>query len=374
MSAAPRAALAALTARRLVGDGLWIAMLALGVLSAQARWAPDAALLPTGAGTAAYGRTAYALTLGGTWSLLLLAGGPWLLFRAAGVAPRWRRGELDWLASAPVTRGALTLSAGAGLALAALGASLGLLALCGLAARAAGGPGSAPGQRLAAEFAAPQIVLVDAEPVELSVDAPPGTEALEARVFPVGAAGHAAHGREGHATGGSASVRLAVERSGARRDATAPVGECTSLRVTVPDGSGPLRVALARAPGGPLVALDAGGLRALEPSPGALAAPLALFWRTLAALGGWCALALGLGAWMGARLAGLLTLSGLLLAWLRDDLATRSPLAGLDRALAVVGEGLAPAGVTASELAPCAGLAALGLALARAGLVRGGSS
>lgn len=374
MSARPHLGLALLTSRRALGGWLAALLVPLALLAARARWAPADEELTQLIESGPAGSVAHALTLAGVWSALLVVAAPWLVLRAAAVVPRWRSGEVDWLASAPRTTLSLALSAAAGLGLALALVVVGAAAVAGLAARGAGGPGSAPELRLGRALSMPAAVLDGTAPLRLELEAGPRASEVRVRLFPVA-------GGAGATGGGAARVRLTVTRAASDTGSGAGAGSYpdalawaevrvagrTELRAPLPPGSGPCTLELARLGEGPLVALAAGSAEALEPVRSPLAADLALAGRALATLASWCALALGLGAWIGRPLAALLTLS-LALLGLTSGGALPVAGTGLVRALALAGEGVVPPAVGAGELARAGLGIALGLALARAGL------
>ena len=339
-----------LALRRSLAGGPWLVALAFVAWSAS--WAPSEALggLLTEVDPE---RVARALTRRGVWSALLLLAVPWAVSRAAAAIPRWRQGEIAWLASAPASRARIVASTALGQALAATGvvACIAFVAESA-AARAAGAPLFA---RRAPEALRPigaldlgsALLELPGQALSFEVDPPP--EAAVVRVELVAVAG-----------GNAARVRLALTRGSARESAEIAVHGRAEVRCAIPEGSGSLGVALERLGPGPIAAVV--GAELLERVRDERLAGVALATRALAALLAWQALAFGCGAWMRAELAAGLALALALSACVLPGASLAG--AGLPGALALAGEGLVPGrlGLTSALGTVLALLAGVGLA------------
>jgi hypothetical protein len=132
---------------------------------------------------------------------------------------------------------------------------------------------------------------------------------------------------------------------------------------------GGVEVALERDPANPHagVVVPGASIQHLRRDATERRASLVLFARFTLALIGLGALALGLGAWMRASLAGLVTLSAWLCAWAFDLGRGIAPGADLAAAVRLVGEGVVPPAPGAGPALGCAACVALGVALGRRG-------
>lgn len=348
------AGLARLALRRALTPGaivLW-AVLALAV---DARAEPGEALrLVAGedAGAVARGLARQAL-----WIALVAPVAALLLARAAGVVPRWRRGEGDWLGSAPVPAPAVVASTWLGLA-AACGAVV-ALTWAVAALRVPTPDGASPSWRWLRALPAPSAALAEeGDALRWQLDDPRGRlELVGARlrvdcaVLGVGTPAH---------------LRLTARRpSGASASSERSLAARGSIDVDVPGAGDALELALEQVgPGAAAAPLE---VALLAPAPES-AATRALAARWALGLAAAAALALGAGAWMGSATAALLAALPWLATWLAGRAPAWLPGADLPRALDLVGRGLAPPALPAASLAGAAGLVALGLGVAALGL------
>lgn len=337
----------ALAFRRSLPPGLLVFALAVLLLAGGVQ---------TSAGIEALGVTsedaARGLARQGVWigaSLLLL---PVLVFRAAGTVAAWRRGEIDWLAASAAGRATLLASTWSGTA---LGGTL-LIAAIGLAAELTTGAGSATA-RLVERRAVPRVLLDQSGArTPWTYEDLPAAGEVRVNVFLV--------------TGGpSADVRMTVERAAGERQRTevlARVAGRTELRAPIPDGDGPVEVALERVGAGAVVALDPRGLDVLATSAREWHASVALFVSGGLALAAWLALGLGLGAWISSPSAAAVVASVTLLTWSRG--IPGLPWSHLPDSFGLVGQRLVPATSLATAAPATLALVLAGLAIGCAGL------
>lgn len=327
------AGLVRLALRRSLAGGLWL--LALAFVAWRASWTPSAALSGLLDGVDPE-HVARALTRRGVWSALLLLAVPWAVSRAAAAVPRWRRGEVAWLASAPVSRARVVASTALGQALAAAAVVAGIALVAeSAAARAAGAPllaRRAPEalRPLGALDLGPALLELPGQALVFEIETPDEAAFLRVQLVAI-AGGNAAHVRLSLTRG---SESTGSECTGAE---TAVHGRA-ELRAPIPAGDGSLEVELERLGPGPIAAVV--GAELLERVPDERLAGAALALRSWVALLAWQALAFGCGAWMRAELAAGLALALALLACMLPG----APLAGagLPGALALAGEGLVP--------------------------------
>ena len=141
-----------LALRRSLSSAVWVTALLLAWVLPQLDWAPPSTLPLADSPHA----LAAGLVRQGVWSVFLLVLGPLLVIKSAATVAFWRRGEVDWLASAPVSRTKVVLSTWCGKAAAA---AL-VLAIGAISAELGAGSGAA-GKRFVATLAAPRTVLVE---------------------------------------------------------------------------------------------------------------------------------------------------------------------------------------------------------------------
>lgn len=313
-----------------------------------------------GLDTAACARLARGAWRESAWTALLACILPWLLAQAVRTFPLWRRREIDWLAPRAPAAAALFVSTWLGLFAAAL--------LCALAVALAAECGPARGAPTWSEggaaFHADDAWVPHERALELALapelGALPAGTRLELRfAFAGGAAQTEVVARVRAARDGSllAEGRGTIQARGA-------------LEFELPATQPGARVELSV--GGPDARLyhEARRARIWIPTAHGWRAALALGARFAVDTGAFLALALGLGAWLGAGTA-LFTLAALaLLALCADVPEGWAPLGGWDAALEVLRAGRVPRLPAANELAGALALLALGLALGASGLRR----
>jgi hypothetical protein len=338
-------ALATLALRRYApASARWLA-LGLAFLAGWSDWDPPRAwaadLVPG------------ALARRGVWTLLLIALAPFFVHAAAGTVARWRRGEIEWLASSGIGRGAALASTALGLAAGSVAAAI-ALALAAEAAAESGGRG----WRCVGVARTPQVVLHDGAATAAWTTGRPRVARVEGARLRIGV--------RRIAGAPAADVRLSA---GAAAVASARAVERAALELEAPGAANVLDLELTLATPGAIVALDGEGLLWLAPVASDRAASLDLALRVACALTACCALALGLGAWTNPMLAMLATLTALVPAWFGRGAAFESawwPWAGLPRAIELAGRGLAPSGPPIETVAGTIATLGVGLALALA--------
>lgn len=332
--------LAVLALRRTAPPWLALALVLVGLLAARA------ATSSTPAGSA--------LARQGVWTFFLLVSTVAFVPLAASLAARFSTTEFGWVGAQPEGRARWFLASLAGTLGAALGATLLAISLAEFAARDAGAT-----LREVGLAAAPERGVLDGrEPVRWSVEASAG-ETLRVQLLFV-------------AIEPTAEVEWSAERGGERRSVRATLARPQALELAVPPGAGPVQLELARTSGGALALLAGERLQRLEATDSPRFASLVLASHALLAFAALLALALGLGPWLGTRLAAALSLVLPLAAWLvgEEFAADVSPWGALVRALEVTGHGLVPAVPSWLELCAALLCAALGMALFIRGLGR----
>lgn len=331
--------LVALAARRTLPP--WLLGLLLVLVLLAARGADGVPAASTDGPAAAAAR---ALARQDAWSILFLAA-PLLFFLAARIGTS---AASEWLLAAPVPRLSLTLSLGAGCALACAGATA-VTALASECMLPAGGPAWRPGPA----SPAPAALLPDgAAPVEWAVPAPPPGARL--RLWTTVAPG----------SGPAVTARLAIRAGAGRTELVARVSGRTALELAPPrEAEGMLALELAREGPGAVLVLPPGALQVLVPASSERAATLELALRALSLLVAGCGLALGLAGSLRPALVALLVLSLAVLAATRPCCERVVPGGDLARAWGEVSTGLVPGPAGAWPLAATAGLTALGLLL-----------
>ncbi len=297
-------------------------------------------------------RLAGALSRQGVWAgaaLLLL---PLLVVHFAGTVHRWRRGEVDWLASSPARPLSILVATWSGALLAGTAA----LAAAALAAEATAGADRG-GVRLAGVVETPRVTLAPGDSRASPLVRPPGP-------LPEGSVLAA----ELTAVAISEAVRVSLRASrpgaeGAGELVEAWLKRRTRLEVPAPTGPGEVQLDLELS--GPVPHCALTRLELLTPTASERAAGAALFGRAWIALAAWLALALGLGAWTSPATAGLAIAGSWLIAALRPEPIAWLPGADLARALGVVGDGVVPARIGWEPWLGAAVLALVGLGLAR---------
>jgi hypothetical protein len=283
---------------------------------------------------------------------------PALVARAGATLPRWRRADLEWLA----TRAASPLASLA----ATLGGLLAAGALLLLAFFAAGELAAGSAEpclrhvrtlaheplKLVSGALAEEVVLHGTSAAELGAGA-----VLRVRLVPL-------PGR-----GPSADVRLEARAGGrALGSATARVVDRRPVDVVLERaGTGVLSLALERAESGAYVLLPRDGVELLRPGATERRASATVALHLFCLLAASSALALGLGAWMRGSLASLLACAAWAPCWSHGLGQGLVPGADIFHLLELLGEGVAPAPPGPALLSVALGLSALGLALARLG-------
>ncbi|MFT7679191.1 MAG: hypothetical protein ACI8QC_003191 [Planctomycetota bacterium] len=268
----------------------------------------------------------HALLRRGLWELTLLFLLPALALHGAGVIPRWRRGEADWLAPRASRSGALAATA-TGLA---LGVAL-------VSALPAAGAALTPWERNAAvadrcvlvhELGAAALVSPQ-ETLQFALDGVqyPQSGRLRMRVMPAAGGGRVR------------DVRLALVRDGSTNEASLVLQGPAWIEVELPRGSGRVAVGLHNAGEGAVLVPGANSVQVFGREGSNSARFTDLWLRCVRALAVLVVLAMGCGAWMGTGpAAGCALVLPLVLesalgsgAWL--------PWSDLRPALALMGEG-----------------------------------
>lgn len=293
----------------------------------------------------------------GVWIAGLVVLGPWLVYASAATVSRWREGDVDWLAQAPLSRWNIVFSTWLGYATACAC----VVAVTALAAECAARERQ-PSWRVIGQADAPRGALVGAiDRLSWSVDAPSGLpEGARMRV------GVTVFGGAPAASLSLSATRRASDGATTRTRIERRVTASSALDVDVPRGDGTLEVELAREGAGAIVALDGTGVAWLAPLDSSAWISFdiaAAAWLALATLS---ALALGFGAWLSSAIAATLVATLALATWLFDlpQLAAWLPWTPLSRAIELAGQGLGCAAVGPREL--IAGLACVAAAIALA--------
>lgn len=332
--------LAALALRRTAPPWLALVLVLVGLLAARAATSDE----PAGA----------ALARQGVWSFLLSTSTLAFVPLAASLAARFSTTEFGWVGAQPYGRARWFLASLAG----ALGAALGVTLLAAVLAEGAARHAGATLREVGLAAVPERGVLDGREPVRWSVDAEAGeTLRVQLLFVPIEP---------------TAEVEWSAERGGERRSVRATLSRPQALELAVPPGAGPLQLELARTSGGALALLAGERLQRLVTIGNARRASPALAAHALLAFAALLALALGLGPWLGTRLAGTLSLVLPLAVWfVGDEFASdASPWGALVRALEVSGHGLVPAAPSWVELLAALSCVVLGMALFTRGLGR----
>ena len=272
---------------------------------------------------------------------------------AAGLIPRWRAGEADWLGSRPVSRAPTLLVAWGGGA----AASLVLLLLGAFAIQLRCGSPEAPARLIWAQDLEEVERLDGGDERSLRLDVPTtkGGERLRVRVMPT--------------VGGdpTTDLHLLVARDGGGTEATVRVATRTWVETEVPSGSTPLILQLVNVGTGSAAWLAPRSIELWAPVTSSWVLPLTSWWRAACLLLALTALSVGLSAWMrGATAAGAALCvfpAGHLL-----DAPSWVPGRGIVPLLESVGEGRIPDHGGWPGFVATLVTVAVGLALARPGL------
>lgn len=342
-------ALAALSLRRALPRRFLILAIAIAAaIVATAR--------PTGLGEGG------ALRREGAWAVLAITLLPFVVHRAACAIPRWRAGEIDWLAKSPAPRAAVIAAAACGIATGVIAVLVGIAAVAELSAWSAGGDRSDPQRRISSSRLEGPCVLDGREPARWTVERPRGARRarVELAYVPLDV---------------FADVEMAVRdpRSGERRSTVARVTARTSIAVDAPADvdSAQIELELRRLGGGGIALLAEARVDWLGPAPSARLASLSLFAHAALAALAAAAIAFGLGSWMGPMLATGSTVSlALLGALVGPRAAALWPTMAFVEALDIAGRGVVPEAPGAATALASAAAAAAGLALAWLGTRR----
>jgi hypothetical protein len=345
------AQLVLLALRRTITPAFALATLAILALATQMQWSAPAEW--SGAADLRAGSFARQ----GVWTFAALTLLPVLVYRAASTIPRWRAGEVDWLAKSPANRGGILLSTWCG---AALGAALAIVMIAIAAEFTA--RDAQPALRLAARLPAPDGALIDdGAKLAWRVDAPSarGGDHLHVGVVMI-------------ANQPAADVILGATRrasDGTIRSSQirAHVVAACELDVAVPDGQGALELELKREQPGAIVALDGNGVAWLTPIESAHTISLDIAVHTWLATIAWLALALGCGAWVSPLLASMTLACVSSFSWIGASTVLDAwwPWGALPEALDLSSRAISPGWPAFSCLAGTLVCVALGLLLAR---------
>jgi hypothetical protein len=293
----------------------------------------------------------------GVWTIGALTLLPVLVHKAASTIPRWRTGEVDWLAKSPANRSGILLATWCGAALAAAVVVLMIAFAAELAAR-----DTQAALRLVSRLPAPDGALIDdGARLAWSVDAPAARAGDRLHIGVVMIANVPA-----------ADVVVGVSRRASdgqvqRSETRAHVVAACELDVAVPAGDGALEIELKRAAPGAIVALDGNGVAWLTPIESASAISCDIAAHAWLATIAWLALALGCGAWVSPLLA-LMTLAAIALAsWIGASTAFDAwwPWGAMPDALDLCSRAVAPGMPAFPRFGGALACVALGLALAR---------
>jgi hypothetical protein len=240
--------------------------------------------------------------LGGALSFLL----PWLLLRAGGAVSRWRRGEVDWMGSAPTTRAAALGGAWCGIGAAGTIA----IAAAALFVSLRVGAGESSWQFVGSQRVARPLRVEPGERLELDLALPAGAGAsqeLRARIHLARTLGG---GRERLAR--EAEVQLELQRGHgvdqARVRERFRIHGRARVEIALPpapreESAGGLRLEISNPGDASIALLPDRTIELWQPGGTEGGACLDLALRCSLALAAGLALALGLGAWVGAATA-----------------------------------------------------------------------
>ena len=347
-----QAGLALLALRRTLPRGLLALVLAVLAVAAMRDWGASE-LVRDAVGDDASAR---AFARQGVWLLVGVLLLPALVLRAGGTIPRWRRADADWLASRAVGRGAVVLSTFAG-----IWAGGAVLILAGAACAEIAAGAAPPAWQLVRTLDHPALVLLDEDEARctlagLGAEVAPGARLLLRPTVAPGA-------------GPSADVEFRVLAGGASTAVSARLAGRTSIELPLEvDGASEVTLRLRRLAPGAVVVLPRASTSLLAPVASERRATFGMAARLLLLAGAWIALALGLGAWVQGPIAAALVLSAWLFPWFWDAAPDWFPGGDLFLAAIVVGDGLVPAPVSATNLAGFLLCVAGGLLLAMRGL------
>lgn len=363
MSAHAFARLALLVARRVHARGTGLVLLALAALlvwgaapELDARSAPELHAAP---------ELAAGLARQSCWIALLLAGATVLAHAAARGAHAWCGREASWVLAGRARGGALAAAATCGLAL-ALGA---LLAVCAAsaelaAARARTSPAGGTAWQHVRELPGPQELLLAGDaPLRWTIDDPRGRIPARARIRLCASGGPGAPSTE---------CELRAERAGLHTSARVRVHGRTWIELELPSGAGPLELVFERGAGASWIALGARPSALIAPIASARLGSLRVAAHAGLALLALAALAFACGTRLRPTLACALCASAALPACFAQRGWQALPGAPLTRALAQLGQGLAPAWPSAAE-AVRAALIVLAASIAAAAALRRGA-
>ncbi|MDP6763588.1 MAG: hypothetical protein QF860_12080 [Planctomycetota bacterium] len=298
------------------------------------------------------------------WTAVCLLVVPALVIAAAREAAMRREGGAAWLTSSAAPQRVVLASTWSGLCAAAGVGVLGLSAAAELAAGAAGATalrsaGNLPIEADEGAVRADGLHWRSPAPADL----PPRSRArLELSTW----------SRGGPAT----EITLKVEREGGGEGTILEdrLARAAIVELDLPPGEGDFLFTLVRRGGGAAVVLEPAALSLLVPAASERLASVALASRLLLALAAWCALGLGLGAWMSARGAVAVLAGAQALVWLSaGPSGSWLPAADWAEALSWVGEGIVPPPPTAAAWLGTGAWVLFGLGLARLGAACGWS-
>jgi len=308
-----------------------------------------------------------------TWVLFAVCLLPVCIYGAARVGERWFGGDRDWIGARAISRARFALSTWTGLWLAA---TLVTLSIGALGEFMASGDG-ASARRLAGLAAPSRLLAEDDASTSWVLDESQASLAEGRRLR-----------LELHATPGdgpTAGVRFSARRSatGEVSATEAIVSGRTRVELALPSGTGELELTLEKLGRGCGIVVLSDSLALFEPIASERSASVAVFMHALFWLGGWLAIAMGLGTRMHASTATALTLVLQLPLWsaassssteARATFAGLLPGSELPQALALLGDGLALSMPAHTTLFGFAVLVTIGLRLTVTGLNRGGVS
>jgi len=345
------AQLIGLALRRTLTPTFALAAAAILAAATQLRWAPEQ-LWNGGGATHVPGWARQGLWTIGALTLL-----PVLVHKAASTIPRWRAGEVDWLAKSPANRGGILLSTWCGAALAAA-VVVAMIALAAeLAARS-----SEPALRLVSRLPAPNGALIDDDAHlnwSVGARAARGGDLLRVGVVMIAS--------QPSADVVVSALRRAGDGTVRRNDTHAHVVAACELEVAVPAGDGALELELKREQPGAIVALDGGGVAWLTPIESARTISVDLAVNMWLATVAWLGLALGCGAWVSPLLALLTLLCVSLFSWIGASTVLDAwwPWGAVPDALDLSSRGISAGPPTIPRVLGALACVALGLLLAR---------
>ncbi len=306
-----------------------------------------------------------------TWFSFALFLIPPCIFNAARLGERWSRSDRDWIGARALSRFGFAFSTWLGIWFAS---SLVVLAIGVLAEFTADGDGMS--SRQLRQLACPTVRLQESDArTTWTLDDPRG-ELRTNRELRL-----ALYATPGD--GPTARVRFSsrrLETDTATSTETIVSGR-TRVQLGLPPGGGALEFTLEKLGAGCGVVALPDSLTLFEPTDSERAASLALFTHGILWLGAWSALALGLGMWMRAFTATLLTLALQLPLWsfavsstslVQPALLKLIPGLELPSAFTLLGDGLALSLPAHTTFFGFSLLCALGFALAVTGMRRGG--